>query len=259
MKKNLLILTALLIANAAAVRGEGEDNPAGGGNDGRMTEAEWQARNEALHAKSSHADLIKRVTTLERQNETLKANQTPKDGRVLTAEESKAYDAYVALGKPDEVKTKLDQGVKDSTDLTDLRFKDSLNTAARDSGFKATVLGDRIKADGLTVLPSREVEREGKKVQVAYVKDAQGAEHELGAYAKQHWDDYLSALNAGSGGNTGTSYARQDASGGSSGGGAGGSSSGSGNSNQGGGSWLQELIKPKEGSGYVDPLQPGSK
>ncbi|MBZ9752734.1 hypothetical protein K7W42_17980 [Deinococcus sp. HMF7604] len=250
MKRNLLTLTALLLSHTVAIRGEG-DPPA---NDGRLTEEEWQARNEAAHAKSSHADLVKRVTTLERQNETLKANQVPKDARVLTADEAKAYDAYVALGKPDEVKTKLDQGAKDSTELTDRRFKDTLATAATDAGFKPTVLGDRIKADGLTVLPSREVEREGKKVQVAYVKDAQGAEHELAAYAKQHWNDYLPALQvsaSGDGSGSGASYARQDA-------GSSAGSSGDQGGSSGGSGWLTDALKSTQGGAYVDPLQPGA-
>ncbi|WP_295821713.1 hypothetical protein [uncultured Deinococcus sp.] len=251
--KNLLTLTALLLANAVAIRGEGENTP---GADGRLSEAEWRAKLAAEHAQTSHADLVSKLAAANRKIDTLTANQVPQGGRVLTADEARAYDAFVALGTPDEVKTKLEQGTKDSAELTDLRFKDSLNTAARDAGYKPKVLGDRVKADGLTLLPSREVERDGKKVQVAYVKDAQGTEHELAAYAKQHWDDYLVALQAeGSSGHSGASYARQDAGSGSgSGSGSGGNAGGSGN----GGGWLTDLLKPGEGGGYVDPLQPAA-
>lgn len=251
--KNLLTLTALLLANAVAIRGEGENTPGG---DGRLSEAEWRAKLATEHAQTSHADLVSKLAAANRKIDTLAANQVPQGGRVLTADEARAYDAFIALGTPDEVKTKLEQGTKDSTELTDLRFKDSLNTAARDAGYKPKVLGDRVKADGLTLLPSREVERDGKKVQVAYVKDAQGTEHELAAYAKQHWDDYLVALQAeGSSGHSGASYARQDAGSGSgSGSGAGGNAGGSGS----GGSWLTDMLKPGEGGGYVDPLQPAA-
>lgn len=255
MKKNLLTLTALLLANAVSIRGEGENNPGnGGGNDGRLSEAEWRAKLAAEHAQTSHADLVSKLAAANRKIDTLAANQVPQGGRVLTADEARAYDAFIALGTPDEVKTKLEQGAKDGAELTDLRFKDSLNTAARDAGYKPKVLGDRVKADGLTLLPSREVERDGKKVQVAYVKDAQGTEHELAAYAKQHWDDYLVALQAeGGNNNSGASYARQDAGSGSgSGSASGGSGSGS------GGSWLTDMLKPGEGGGYVDPLQPAA-
>lgn len=259
MKKNLLTLTALLLANAVSIRGEGENNPGnGGGNDGRLSEAEWRAKLATEHAQTSHADLVSKLAAANRRIDTLAANQVPQGGRVLTADEAKAYDAFVALGTPDEVKTKLEQGAKDSTELTDLRFKDSLNTAARDAGYKPKVLGDRVKADGLTLLPSREVERDGKKVQVAYVKDAKGTEHELATYAKQHWDDYLVALQAeGGNNNSGASYARQDAGSGSgSGSGSGGNAGGSGSGS--GGSWLTDMLKPAEGGGYVDPLQPAA-
>ncbi|MFW8627678.1 hypothetical protein [Deinococcus sp. ME38] len=258
MKKNLLTLTALLLANAVSIRGEGENNPGngggnnGGGNDGRLSEAEWRAKLAAEHAQTSHADLVSKLAAANRKIDTLTSNQVPQGGRALTVDEAKAYDAFLALGTPEEVKTKLEQGTKDSTELTDLRFKDGLNTAARDAGYKPKVLGDRVKADGLTLLPSREVERDGKKVPVAYVKDAQGAEHELATYARQHWDDYLVALQAeGGSGNAGASYARQDAGSGS-GSGAGGNAGGS------GGSWLTDILKPGEGGGYVDPLQPAA-
>ncbi|MFW8628317.1 hypothetical protein [Deinococcus sp. ME38] len=251
MKKNLLTLTALLLATAVTVRGEGENTPASGG-DGRLSEAEWRAKLASEHAQTSHADLVSKLAAANRKIDTLTSNQVPQGGRALTADEARAYEAFTALGTPDEVKTRLDQGARDSTELTDLRFKDTLHTAARDAGYKPRVLGDRVRADGLTLLPSREVERDGKKVQVAYVKDAQGAEHELAAYARQHWDDYLVALQAeGTSGNAGAPYARQDAGNGS-GSGAGGNAGGS------GGSWLTDILKPGEGGGYVDPLQPAA-
>ncbi|GGS13744.1 hypothetical protein [Deinococcus knuensis] len=253
MKKNLLTLTALLLANAVATRGEGENNPGtGSGNDGRLSEAEWRAKLATEHAQTSHADLVSKLAAANRKIDTLTVGQVPQGGRALTADEAKAYDAFIALGTPDEVKTRLDQGTKDSAELTDLRFKDTLHTAARDAGYKPRLLGDRVKADGLTLLPSREVERDGKKMQVAYVKDAQGAEHELATYARQHWEDYLVALQAeGGSGNAGASYARQDAGSGS------GSGTGS-NAGGSGGSWLTDILKPGEGGGYVDPLQPAA-
>ncbi|WP_415813843.1 hypothetical protein, partial [Deinococcus marmoris] len=218
-------------------------------NDGRLTEEEWNTRNAAKHAQSTHGDLIKQVTTLERENARLKEVQVPRGGRALTTEEAAAYDAYVALGKPDELKTKVEQGEKDGAELVGVRTQKSLDDAARDAGYKPSVLADRVKAAGLTVLPSREVERDGKKVMVPFVKDASGAEHELPAYATQHWGDYLPALTSAASSTTTTTTGaevggKQDSAASGSGGGT-------------GGSWVQQALAKSTtgGAAYVDPLQ----
>ena len=245
--KKLYLLTACLLAGALAPRGEG-DPPA---NDGRLTEEEWNTRNAAKHAQTSHGELIKQVTTLERENARLKESQVPRGGRALTAEEAASYDAYVALGKPDEIKAKVEQGEKDGAELVGVPTQKSLDDAARDAGYKPSVLADRVKASGLTVLPSREVEKDGKKVMVPFVKDASGAEHELPAYATQHWGDYLPALtSAASSTSTSTTTGAtvggtQDSAASSSGGSA-------------GGSWVQQALAKSStgGTTYVDPLQP---
>lgn len=238
--KKLLTLTALLIANSPALRGEGEntDPP-------RFSEQEWEQRRAAELAKTNQTELVKMVVAAEVENRGLKRNQVPKGARVLTKEEADAYDAYVALGKPDELKTKLDDGEKAATTLADRDKADAVRTAAEASGYKQTVLGDRLKADGLTEVPTvREVERDGKKVQVAYVKDAQGAEHELTEYAKKNWGDYLPALQVQASTTTnsgGTEFTQQDATSTTAGG---------------GGSWVKDILKTSsEGGGYKDPLQ----
>ncbi len=269
MKKHYL-LTALLLANATLPRGEGEGtsqtSPSNsGGNDGRLTEAEWQARAQAKHAQDSHADLVKRVATLEREKAALEASQIPQSGRALTKTEAAAYDAYVALGKPDEVKAKLterdtyatygtpdevkskiESGERATTTLAERDRTDAIRTAAGVVQFKDTVLSDRLAADKLELLPLEKVVRDGQEVQVAYVKDAAGVKHELGDYAKQKWNDYLPALQVAAATTTTTTpaFTRQDAT----------TTSGS----AGGGSWVQKAIAATGGGGaYKDPLQHG--
>lgn len=252
----MLLLSALLLATALPPRGEGDNNNSQGNgnqnnNDGRFTEEEWNARNQARHAQTSHADLVKALTAAERKAERLEANQVPKGGRALTAEEAQAYDAYVAFGKPDEVKAKLEQGEQASAELTGLKSQRDIDAAATDAGFKPTVLADRLKADGLTLLPSREVERDGKKVKVPVVKDANGTEHELPTYAKDKWADYLPALTAATSTQTDVQYTQQDTAG---------TTTTTTSGGGGGGSWVQQaLAKAAQGGGaYVDPLQPGA-
>ena len=262
--KKMFILSALLLANATLPRGEGENPitnpPAGSGNDGRLTEAEWEARNQAKLAKESHSALISQITKLERQNATLEANQVPRGGRSLSSKDAAAYDAYAALGTPEEVKakiterdayaahgtpeevkTKIEAGETAQTTLTERDKAKAVADVAKVAGFKDTVLSDRLKNDGLEVLPLEKTVRDGKEVDVAYVKDAQGTKHELTEYAKQKWGDYLPALQAGTTTTTTTTaFTRQDAT----------STAGE------GGSWVQKALAASTGGGeYKDPLQ----
>lgn len=233
---NLLALTAALLAYTPTRRGEATEPP-------RYTEEEWRTKLTADLAKTSQEELIKQVVALNIENQKLKDNQVPQGSRVLSAEEAKDYDAYVALGKPDEVKKGLEEGATAKTSVAERAKADAVDAAATAAGFKKTVLGDRLKADGLTDPTVREVERGGKKVQVAYVKDAQGAEHELGEYAKKNWGDYLVALQVATKTDTsvGVDMTTQDTT----------------TADDGGASWVKSsLATVAKGGGYVDPLQP---
>lgn len=243
----MLTLSALLLAGLAR-RGEGDPAPSNTGAP-TMTEEEWQSRNETKYAKANLAELIKKVTTLERQNETLKESQVPKGARVLSEAEAKDYEAYVALGKPADVKKQVEDGARAQASLGERETGDRAREAAEAAGFKQKVLLDRAGADKLEILPVRDVERDGKTVKVAYVKDSTGAEHEVTEYAKKHWGDYLPALTAGSSTSSTASTTgvavngKQDSTASTSGG---------------GGSWVKDILKKSGESttgGYVDPLQ----
>ena len=236
MKHYMLALTAALLAYTPTRRGEGTEPP-------RYTEQEWQDKRAAELAKTNQEELVKKVVALEVQNQQLKGTQIPQGARVLSADEAKDYDAYVALGKPDEVKKGLEEGATAKTSVAERAKADAVDAAATAAGFKKTVLGDRLKADGLTDPTVREVERGGKKVQVAYVKDAQGAEHELGEYAKKNWGDYTEALKITptTTTTTGVDMTTQDTT----------------TKDDGGASWVKSsLATAAKGGGYVDPLQP---
>ena len=258
--KKMLILSALLLANATLPRGEGENPSAGSGNDGRLSEAEWEARNQAKLAKESHSALISQITKLEREKATLEAGQVPRRGRALSSKDAAAYDAYAALGTPeevkaklaerdayaahgtpDEVKTKIEQGDTAQATLVERDKAKAIADVAGVVKFKDSVLADRLRNDGLEVLPIEKAVRDGKEVDIAYVKDAQGTKHELTEYAKQKWGDYLPALQAGTTSTTTTTaFTRQDAT----------STAGE------GGSWVQKALAASTGGGeYKDPLQ----
>ena len=265
-----LALTAALAGGFFVPRGEGDDTPPSTQTppDNRLTEAEWEARVQAREARTSQAELIRRLAALERQNADLTANQVPRGGRALTRDEARNYDAYVALGTPDEVQVRLTErdayaqhGTPDEvaqrleagrtaeTTLAERTRADAIREAAGVTQFKDRVLGDRLAADGLELLPLEKVVRDGKEVQVAYVKDAQGVKHELGEYAKANWNDYLPALQAAPAAPTpGPAFPRQD------------TPRAPNPSASGGGGWVQTaLAQSSSGGDYKDPLQPPAK
>lgn len=262
-----LILTAALAGGFFVPRGEGEGESANTQTsppDNRLTEAEWEARVQAREARTSQAELIRRLAALERQNADLQTNQVPRGGRALTRDEARNYDAYAALGAPDEVQARLterdayaqhgtpdevgqrlDAGRTAEATLIERDRTDAIRAAAGVSQFRDTVLGDRLAADKLELLPLEKVLRDGKEVQVAYVKDSQGVKHELGEYAKANWNDYLPALQAvPAAAAPGPAFPRQDA------------PRTTHPSASGGGGWVQTaLAQSSSGGDYKDPLQ----
>lgn len=106
------------------------------------------------------AELQSEVHELERVNEDLLKRVPPDGAVVLSAADAKAWEAYRALGKPDEVKTKLEQGEKDASEAATLR--DTTQTAEMGAalGWKPDVLRELKQAKGVH-LEMREVEVDG--------------------------------------------------------------------------------------------------
>jgi hypothetical protein len=123
----------------------------------------------------------------------------PADGSVvLTADEAKVYEAYKALGAPEELKTRIDAFPTLEDENKNLKRRDSIREAA-DVGFggsklRFSVLEDRVKAAGGNL--EFIVKEEGRdKRKVAYVKDGD-KETPLEQYAQKNWADYLPSLKA---------------------------------------------------------------
>lgn len=254
----LLALTVALLSSSPFLRGEGENGPP------RLSEREWEEKRAAQLASTNQAELVKLVVNAEVENRSLKKTQVPRGHRVLDDQEAKDYDAFLALGKPDEVAVKvkeygeyaalgkvadvkrgLDDGAAASARMAERDRADHIATVAGVAQFKPGVLTDRVNHDKLTDLVVREVEREGKPVKVAYARDPQGAEHELGDYARKNWGDYLPALQltAAVEARPGTAFLGQDA-----------PDKGNGSGAR---SWVQDSLdkQGKGGEGYRDPLQ----
>lgn len=131
--------------------------------------------------------------TLREEVTTLKAKQVPEGAVILQGEDAAAYEAYKPLGKPADLTKRLADADAATQRLTTLERDAVIRDAATAAGYKFSVLRDRAADLPIEV---REVDQDGKKVSRAFVKPQGGGEHELTAYAQQHWGDYLPALTA---------------------------------------------------------------
>lgn len=116
----------------------------------------------------------------------------PSEGSVvLNRAEAQRWQAYQALGAPDEVQTSL-------TELQTLRRNTELTQVADVARFKPTVLQQLDRVAGGLKYEVREVDENGKKERRPFVmvKDQAGVEQSipLQQYAEQHWADFLPSL-----------------------------------------------------------------
>jgi hypothetical protein len=205
--------------------GGGSGGSGGNGGDGRnrLTAAELMARYGASperlaeqleKAYGENYSLREKNRGLGDQVKALEGNQKPEGAVILTGDEATAYEAYKGLGKPDEIKTALDERQALSAEVATAKRDGTLRDAAGAAGFKFAVLKDRA---GELPIEIREVEVQGKKVNRAFIKPEGGQEAELTAYAEQHWGDYLPALKATEQGqgqrSSGVTYPAQQSSG----------------------------------------------
>lgn len=147
------------------------ETPGGGGN-------EPQRRSSADVLTQYGNDAVRmadRVAALEGENyryreqrrelqdevKALKANQRPENATILTGDDAKAYDAYKALGKPDELATIVAERDTLATEVTTAKRDGTLRDAAQRYGYDFDAL--RAHA-GELALTAQEVEEDGKRV-----------------------------------------------------------------------------------------------
>jgi len=101
------------------------------------------------------------------------------------------YEAYKALGTPDELKTKIANGETAASEAANLKRDTVLRDAAGAVGYNLPVLRDRV---GTLSVQMREIEVDGQKTPTAFITDSAGKEFPLSEYAEKEWSVYLPAL-----------------------------------------------------------------
>lgn len=120
----------------------------------------------------------------------LKAKVPADDHVVLTPAKAQEYEAYKAIGKPEEIQSRLDAGTTTESELAELKKKDILREVADLHGYKLSILVDRDKAVGGLEF-SFKTDSKGDKV--AHVKDGD-KDTPITEFAETNWADYLPSL-----------------------------------------------------------------
>lgn len=124
----------------------------------------------------------------------------PAEGAVvLSKEEAELWQKYQALGKPEEIET-------ERNDAKRIKREQLLTQAAEVHELKPGVLQ---QLAGDLPIEIKEIDDNGQKKKVAFVKGADGQEKVLTDYAKANWADFMPALEAKPKQQPATTYTRQ--------------------------------------------------
>lgn len=139
------------------------------------------------------------IRQLEQQVSDIKGKVPAEDSVVLTGADATDWATYKALGKPDEVKTFLDERTQLQGKLSGMERETLLRTVADAAGYKSSVLANldrmaKVEGKALT-FEVRDVTIDGKPVKTAFVKDGD-KEAALTDYAQNNWADFMPALAA---------------------------------------------------------------
>lgn len=173
---------------------DGADTQGGSSGKTRASDVLEQYGRDALRLAEKLADVQSDNYRLREERRTLKqqladaqGKAPAADAKVLTKDEAQAYDAYVALGKPADLKTALDARGSADQELTALKRERTIAKAAEAAGYKPSVLATLAGDLDIQVKPGKD----GKSL-VVVVTD--GEETALADYAAKAWADFLPAL-----------------------------------------------------------------
>lgn len=170
-----------------------DDNPQGGDSTAIQTLLD-KHKGDAM---SLALQLFGENFQLREKNRTLK-EKIPAEGFVVVAKaDADSLTTYQALGKPDELKTRLDAHTTLETELATTKRAVNIRRVAELAGYDASVLeaiaGD---ADFFT----KEVEDGGKKIEKPFVKvkeNSADVEKPLTEHAESAWQKFMPSLKVG--------------------------------------------------------------
>jgi hypothetical protein len=234
-----------------------DDNKIGKGFDSMLAKKLGNA--EAL-ARELHSENFQYREKLREKTKALTeaVAKLPEGAVVLTVDQAKAWEAYQALGKPEDITKELETGKAATGKLTDHERGTAIEKAAKDLKFNGDVLKQLATMHKLELTTRSVKDGQGKDVTAHYFKNEAGQETEAAQYAKDNWASFMPSLSATTEGDQGNGGAGGNGGGGSNnlqwpnGGGSGGGTGGQGNSA--GVLGLVDGILKDRSTGPVSPL-----
>ena len=186
MKKNITALTALLSITPVRMD-EGEQRET-------MTRAEWSALEKQRLADKSTEQLIEQLVQVKADNHDLRRKAAPEGSVILDAEQAKRWQAWEALGKPEDVTKSLEQAKKDREFVVRTERRQQLNAVAEAAGWDVEAFSDLDSlAGGLEWTVSEVKGSDGNSVKSVTVK-VDGKDVDAQEFAKQRWGKFLPVL-----------------------------------------------------------------
>ena len=122
----------------------------------------------------------------------LKESQPPAGSLVLKGDDAKAWESYLSLGKPSDLRKAIELGTQHATEAASLRKGETVREAADLHGLKPGVL--KRLADGLDIVFVEAKGKDGKPVREAHIKGEGDATTPLVQYAEKEWSEFLPSL-----------------------------------------------------------------
>lgn len=142
----------------------------------KLSRHEWERERAAELAAKTTADLASKVAALEfdlkakrSELDTLKTQLPPEGSVVLRGAEKDRWEAYSALGKPDDLKAALADRDTLTAEKAQRDRRDSIRAAAEVVGYKARVL-ERLAPEGAAFEVREGTDTEGNPTRTAFIR-----------------------------------------------------------------------------------------
>jgi len=154
-------------------------------------------------AETALAKVIEENFKLREQRRELKAKAAPEGAVILQGEEASLWKTYRELGKPDEIRTALQDRDQIKATLAKQTRDSNVSEAGKIHGFDSDALLDLWGTDDIEI--TQTTGKDGKSAKQASVKGADGKLVPFPDFIAQKWPKLAAKLKADSTGDTPTS------------------------------------------------------
>ena len=162
----------------------------------RLTPEEWAARERDRLSKLGADKVIDELVKVKGENYELRRKAAPDGGIVLDAEQRKQWDAFVKLGKAEDVTKAVEQGRKDREFVEKAEKAEALSSVATAAGWDPETFASLNDMTPGLEWRVQEIKKGEEKIQQAQVKVGDEWK-DADAFAEEKWKKFLPVLQAG--------------------------------------------------------------